>query len=266
MDKFNTRPRDFKPSDIPSYVSNEKHILLELVSSLQDLENEGKIKLKDSLKSKYKEFEQNLESHLLKKLIQESIGSYDAGNFTIAEIKRQNFMINKREEEQKRKRYGPTYQTSKLEHQLQQSPQGKCTIFSYASKEIITCRFESLITKELFNNAIINYHFQGKSEPLPVQSLFEHIRFAKQFGINIEDLPKVLNVYAETCSKPLAGQLRLDANSLVETTHMIIENLSLKTEKRKVQTNLSNLKRTPQMEIQAIYGDLYNSYRILFEY
>ena len=166
----------------------------------------------------------------------------------------------------RKRRYGPTYQSSKLEHQLQISPQGKATIYSYSSKSIVTCKFESLITKELFNNAIVKYHFNNKSEPLPVQSLFEHIKLAKNLGINIEDLPRVLSVFAETCCQSLAGQMRTDANSLVETTNMLIESISLKTEKRKIQTNLTNLKRTPQMEIQEIYGDLYNSYRILFEF
>ena len=50
MDRYVSRTKDFKPSDIPSFVSNEKQILLEVVSNLQDLENEGKITLKDSLK------------------------------------------------------------------------------------------------------------------------------------------------------------------------------------------------------------------------
>ena len=51
MDRYVSKSKDFKPSDIPSFVSNEKQILLEVVSNLQDLENEGKITLKDSLKS-----------------------------------------------------------------------------------------------------------------------------------------------------------------------------------------------------------------------
>ena len=70
MDRYVSKSKDFKPSDIPSFVSNEKQILLEVVSNLQDLENEGKITLKDSLKSKYKDFEKNLECYTLKKLIQ----------------------------------------------------------------------------------------------------------------------------------------------------------------------------------------------------
>merc|ERR1711954_53669 len=127
--------------------------------------------------------------------------------------------------------YGPTYQSSKLEHQLQIS-----TIYSYSSKSIVTCKFESLITKELFNNAIVKYHFNNKSEPLPVQSLFEHIRLSSNLGINIEDLPRVLSVFAETCCQSLAGQMRTDANSLVETINMLIESISLKTEKRKRKT------------------------------
>ena len=139
-----------------------------------------------------------------------------------------------------KKRYGPTYQSSKLEHQLQIFPQGKSTIFSYASKSIVTCKYKSLITRELFNNAIVKYHFNNKSEPLPIQSLFEHIKLSKSLGINKEDLPGVLNVSAEICCKSLAGQLRMDANSLVETTSMLIENISLKKEKRKIQTNLIN--------------------------
>ena len=174
MDRYVTRTKDFKPSDIPSFVSNEKQILLEVVSNLQDLENEGKITLKDSLKSKYKDFEKDLKCYTLKQLIQEKISSYDAGNLTVAEVKRQNYIINEREEKLRKKRYGPTYQSSKLEHQLQISPQGKSTIYSNSSKSIVTCKFESLITKELFNNAIVKYHFNNKSEPLPVQSLFEH--------------------------------------------------------------------------------------------
>ena len=88
MDRYVTRTKDFKPSDIPSFVSNEKQILLEVVSSL--------------LKSKYKNFQQGLDCYLLKKLIQENISSYDAGNLTVAEVKRQNYIINKREEEMKK--------------------------------------------------------------------------------------------------------------------------------------------------------------------
>ena len=132
MDRYVSKTKDFKPSDIPSFVSNEKQILLEVVSNLQDLENEGKITLKDSLKSKYKDFEKDLECYTLKRLIQEKISSYDAGNLTVAEVKRQNYIINEREDKMRKKRYGPTYQSSKLEHQLQQSPQGKTTLFSYA--------------------------------------------------------------------------------------------------------------------------------------
>ena len=66
MNRFVTRTKDFKPSDIPSFVSNEKQILLEVVSNLQDLENEEKITLKDSLKSKYKDFEKDLDCYILK--------------------------------------------------------------------------------------------------------------------------------------------------------------------------------------------------------
>ena len=258
MSSYN-KSRDVRLEEIDSNVSPSSEAIVAIIQQL-----EASNTLSEDSKDVFKLFEKSLESRRLKKLFKLKLGGYSAGELTLQDI-RQNNQEYRCKENARRKHAGIT-EVYKLNENKDVSAEGRISIYSCSKKKFIVAQFESQIKEDLFKSSIIEYSFKNEKIILLIQTFFNFLECAKDLGVPRKKLGQVFNIFCKTCIPSLQGTINTDASCLAANLDKILEHISIKQERKKIENHLNQILRNPGeplINYTYVLFSLYNSFASL---
>ena len=227
---------------------------------IQELED-SQITLSDESKKSFKDFEKSLEQRRFKKILQTKLAQYNAGEETLQQVRESNFEWKKKEDAKRRRRNDTTI--FKIQDNKDESKEGRINIFSYQRNKYVTVRFQNQIKEELFTSSIVEYAFKGQKICLLIPSFFNVLQASYDMGIPRDRLGYVFNLYTKLCLPNLHGQLNTEASCLIGNLDKLLEVISIKGERKKMETQLNSVIRNPGQKLEEylhMLFTLYNSF------
>ena len=189
------------------------------------------------------------------------LGQYSAGELTLQDVRpsNQEFRVKKNA---RRSFAGNPNQYKVLENK-DTSIEGKTTLFSCQKNKYITVEFQSMIKHELFKSSMVEYNFKNQKVTLLIQSFLNFWETARDLGIPRKHLGFVFNIYCKMCIPSLSGQMNPEPSCLSGNLDKLLEHISIKSERKKLEKHLNQIVRSPGESLEAythLLFTLFNSY------
>ena len=145
---------DIRLEELTSNINPSQEVILNLIENIE----ESGTAISEDAKRNFKTFSKSLETRRLKRIFNARIAKYQAGEFSLQDIRMENRDYKSKEDQKRRRR---NEHPLKLMENRDTTMEGKNTIFSYTRNRYLVVRFDSLIKEDLFLSSIVKYRFQN---------------------------------------------------------------------------------------------------------
>ena len=248
--------QDVRLDEVESNINPSQEALLNII---QELEDNGTT-LSEEAKSSFKIFEKSLEHRRLKKIFQTKLVQYCAGEETLQSVRQSNHDWKIKEDMKRRRRNEPLF---KLNENTDKSNEGRISLFSYQKNRYVTVRFDSQLKEELFSSSIVKYKFKKEEMILLIPSFFNVLATSRDLGVPRSKLGTVFDLYCKLAIPNLQGQMNPEASCLAGNLEKLLESVSIRGERQKLETQLDMITRSPGTKLDDyvhLLFTLFNSY------
>ena len=260
MSSYPSNSKDVRLEELESNVNPGSEAVLAIIQEL-DL---SQIKLTEESRAAFKTFEKSLEYRRLRKIFMYKLATYSAGEQKLEDVRQSNTTF-KAKETARRKVAGDNT-PYKIQENKDTTAEGRTSIFSCAKRKHVVVQFTSQIKDELFKSSIVAYSFKTQMVTLLIQSFFNFIETAKDLGIPRSKLGQVLNIFCRLCLPSLTDQMNTEVSCLVGNMERLLEHISIKAERKKMELHLDQIVRHPGEPLENyshLLFTLYNSFATL---
>ena len=182
---------------------------------------------------------------------------------SVASLKELN-MIYFEENRGRQARRGENMRISN-DHQITISKDGSASGFLYSERRTVKLKYTTTVQEEVFLGVLLAYSdWDNKVNIQAIQTLTNYLNKAQELGIPFKDLSSVLIFYVKKTIPDLLGQMSPEAYAVKRNYEIILNHLSVKDEKLKIEDKLKNVERKITENILKCYLPLHNMYRAYF--
>ena len=251
--------KDVRLDEIESNVNPSSEAVLAIIQELE--ENGSTINLTEESRKSFKAFEKSLEYRRLRKIFMLKLGQYSAGELTLQAVRQSNQDFKAKENARRQLAGNP--HLYKIQENKDTSIEGRTSLFSCQKNRYITVQFQSQIKDDLFQSSVVEYSFKNQRMTLLIQSFFNFLETAKDLGIPRSKLGFVFNIFCKMCLPSLQGQMNPDPSCLAGNLDKLLEHISIKAERKKLENHLNQIIRSPGESLEGythLLFTLFNSF------
>ena len=114
----------------------------------------------------------------------------------------------------------------------------------YSERRTVKLKYATTVQEESFLGVFLTYSdWDNKTNVQSIKTLVNYLNKAQDLGISFKDLSMVLTFSVKKTIPELLGQISPDSHAVRRNYEIILNYLSVKDEKKKIEEKLKNVER-----------------------